>query len=86
MATIRHLPQFNPQTNTWTVFIERVQLFLNAITVSEGKHAGGLLSALDGKMYTLLWNFLAPVVPVKTFKELVDTMKSHFKPKPLVIA
>ena len=87
MATIMHLPQFDPQMDTWTVFVERVQLFLDANTVAEGKHAAVLISALDGKTYALLRNLLALEVPKeKSFKELVDMLKSHFEPKPLVIA
>ena len=54
MATIGHLWQSDPQTDSWTVFVERVQLFMDDNTVAEGKHAAVLLSALDSKMYALL--------------------------------
>ena len=38
-------------------------------------------------MYGLLRNLLVPASPKdKLFKEIVDTLKAHFKPKPLVIA
>lgn len=71
MATIGHLSQFDSQTDSWTVFVERVQLFLDDNTVAKGKHTAVLLSALDGKMYALLRSLLAPEVPKeKSFKEL----------------
>ena len=54
METIRHLWQSDPQTDSWTVFVERIQLFLDDNTVAEGKHAPVVLSVLDGKMYALL--------------------------------
>ena len=54
METIGHLSQFDPQTDSWTVFVERIQLFLVDNTVAEGKHAAVLLNLLDGKMYALL--------------------------------
>lgn len=43
------LTVFNPLTDTWTVFVERVQLLLGANKVTEGKHVNVLLSALDSK-------------------------------------
>ena len=44
------------------------------------------LSVVGGTMYRLLRNLLAPASPKdKSFKEIVDTLKAHFEPKPLVI-
>ena len=38
-------------------------------------------------MYALLRNLLAPTKPAgKSFETLVEVMKDHLKPKPLVIA
>lgn len=47
-----------------------------------------LLSALDGKTYVLITTepFSAGGPGGEVIKKLVDTMKSHFKPKLLVIA
>ena len=45
------------------------------------------LSVVGGTTYGLLRNLLAPASPKdKSFKEIVDTLKAHFEPKPLVIA
>ena len=45
------------------------------------------LSVVGGNTYGLLRNLLAPASPKdKSFKEIVDTLKAHFEPKPLVIA
>ena len=45
------------------------------------------LSVVGCTTYRLLRNLLAPASPKdKSFKEIVDTLKAHFEPKPLVIA
>ena len=45
------------------------------------------LSVVGGTTYGLLHNLLAPASPKdKSFKEIVDTLKAHFEPKPLMIA
>ena len=49
------LTTFNPLTDTWTMFVERVQLFLYVNTVAETKHV-----ALDGKTLAVPQNLLAP--------------------------
>ena len=70
-----------------TAYVERTQLFLEANEIAEAKHVAVFLSAIGAKAYALLRNLLAPVSPKeKTFKELVDTLKSHYEPKPLTIA
>ena len=44
------------------------------------------LSVIGGKTYDLLRNLLLPTDPKdKSFDELVEALKGHFKPKPLVI-
>ena len=62
MAAIRHLPQFDPQTDSCAMFVKRIQLFMDNNTVAAGMQAAVLLSALDGKMYALLRSLLAPEV------------------------
>ena len=62
MAAIGHLPQFDLQTDSCAMFVERIQLFLDDNTVAAGKKAAVLLCALYGKMYALLWSLLAPEV------------------------
>ena len=45
------------------------------------------LSVVGGTTYGLLHNLLAPAsLKDKLFKDIVDTLKAHFKPKLLVIA
>ena len=88
MATIKTLPEFDPpENNTFSVFIERVQLFLETNAVAEDKHGAVLLSALGRKTYVLLCNLVLLAQPKeKSFTEIVRILKSHFEPKPLVIA
>ena len=46
-----------------------------------------LLSVIEGKMYSLLRDLLAPDRPdSKTFTQLAETLMEHFQPKTLVIA
>lgn len=44
-ATIGHLPQFGAETNLWSSFVEREQLFLKVNSVKADKHVDALLSA-----------------------------------------
>ena len=79
--------EFDPGSDIVTAYVERTQLFLEANEIAEAKHVAVFLSAIGAKAYALLRNLLAPVSPKeKTFKELVDTLKSHYEPKPLTIA
>ena len=87
MATIGTLPEFDPENDNLSAFVERVQLFLETNAVAENKHGAVLLSAIGGKTYALLRNLVAPAQPKeKSFTEIVGILKRHFEPKPLVIA
>ena len=83
MATIGTLPEFDLENDTLSVFVERVQLFLETNAVAEDKHGAVLLSALGRKTYALLRNLVSLAQPKKkSFTEIMRILKSHFEPKP----
>ena len=61
-ATIGSIGEFVPENETITAYLERVQLFMDANTVEEGKEVPVLLSVIGGKTYGLLHNLVAPGV------------------------
>ena len=66
--------------------MERVELFIEANGIKDARKVPVLLSVIGGKTYDLLRN-LSPTDPKdKTFAQLVELLKGHFEPKPLVIA
>ena len=69
----------------WTACVERY-FVANGITQPEKKVAV-LLTVIGPKTYGLLRSFLAPNKPAEqSYARLVEGMKNHLNPKPLVIA
>ena len=80
-ACIGKISEFDPETESVSSYVERVEFFFSANDVPAAKHVPVLLSAIGGKMYDLLRNLLAPAaLKDKSFKELVTALKSHFEP------
>jgi len=87
-ATLGQVEPFDPQVDDWVLYTERLEQFFvaNGIT-DDAKKVAVLLTVIGGKAYALLRNLLAPTKPAgKSFETLVEVMKDHLKPKPLVIA
>ena len=79
MASIGKLPEFDPEHDTLSAFVERLELFLETNEVAVDKHVAVLLSAVGSKTYALLRNLLSPVPPkTKSFRDIVDILKRHF--------
>ena len=82
--TIGQLEEFDQTSDSVLAYIERTQLFFQANEIKAAKHVAVFLTAIGGRTYTLLRNFLAPTLPKdKSFDEIVDTLKKHFEPKVL---
>ena len=78
---------YNPDTDDWSAYVERLELFFLANEIKDDKKVATLLTVLGTKAYSLLRNIIAPSKPAeKTYEQLVDTMKSYVDPKPIVIA
>lgn len=87
MAMIGTITAFDSSTEDWETYIERVELYCSANDVKDEKKVAVLLSIIGAKTYGLLRSLLTPEKPnTKTFQQIVDTLKSHLNPKPLVIA
>ena len=90
MATIAYgrMQEFLPESETSTAYLEQLQIFFAANDVSDAKRVPVpvLLSVIGMKTYALLRSLLAPHSPTEQdFDTLVQTLKMHFDPKPLVI-
>ena len=87
MATIGKMDVFDSSQETWDTYAERLEQYFLANDIAPDKQVPALLSLMGGKTYTLLRDLTSPDKPAtKTFVELCDVLKSHYSPKPLVIA
>ena len=85
--TIGSIQDYNPENELFSSYMEQVELFFTANSVAEDKKVAALLSVIGSKSYSLVRSLVAPSLPQdKVYKDLVDALKSHYEPKPLVIA
>ncbi|CAM4513401.1 unnamed protein product [Leuciscus chuanchicus] len=79
--------EFVPKAESWSAYIERLELFFEANGIRQEKQVATLLSVMGATTYGLLRNLVQPEKPKdKSYKDIVDTLKNHFEPKPLLIA
>ena len=84
MAAIGSMESFSESI---TVYLESVQLYLSTNAITEDRHVPVLLSLIGSKTNALLRSLVAPAKPGdKSFAELTRCLTDHFDPKPLVIA
>ena len=75
----------------WNDYVECMEQYFIANDVQDDdgrrKKRALFLSAIGGKMYGLIKTLLAPEKPVsKTYQELMELVRQHVSPKPIVIA
>ena len=81
------LEHFQPDSETITAYLERVDLYFRANDVPNDKKVSVLLNFIGAKTYTLLRNLVAPTAPAdKTLAQLKQVLRKHFKPTKIVIA
>ena len=81
------IQEYCPENELFSAYLERVQLFFLANGVEDEKKVPVFLSVVGSKTYSLLRNLVAPALPQnKTLDQLVAILKSHFEPKPVIIA
>ena len=82
--TVGHMQQFNPDSDneTVTAYLERFQLFVDAITIAEDKLVPTLLTVVGSKHYSLIRGLVSPCLPRETYGELVSFLKKYFDPEP----
>ena len=78
---------FNPDVDDWSAYVKRLESFFLTNELKDNKKVAVLITIIGTKAYSLLRNILVPAKAVdKSYKELVDAMKSHLDPQPIVIA
>ena len=83
--TIGQASVFNPENDSVTAYVERVLFFLEANEVKKDKYVAVLLSTISVQTHMVLRNFLVPeLLRNKSLARLVDALKCHYKPKPLI--
>ena len=84
---LRKSQEFNPDSDSLTAYIERVNLLFTANDIPTEKRVAVFLSVIGGKTYEPLCNLVLPKLPDSLkYSELVEVFKQHYEPKPLVIA
>ena len=87
MPIMGKLEEFDLSTDTVSLYVECTKLFFAANSITAERQVLIFLNVIGKTNYQLLRNLLSPSTPGdKSFSELVDTLKGHFEPKPLVIS
>ena len=77
---------YDTDTDDWSTYVERLDLFFLANKIKDNKKVAVLLTVLGTKAYGLLLMIIASSKPTKkTYKQLVDAIKSYVEPKSIVI-
>ena len=85
--TIGHMQEFAPENESVTAYLERFQLFVAANAIDDDKLVPTLLTVVGSAHYSLIRGLVAPELPKnKTYDELVDLLKKHYDPEPIIIA
>ena len=85
-ATFGQIQEFDPSLDSITIYIERIKLFLSN-DVAAKKKVPVFLSMIGKRIYSFLRDLMSPDVPSKKQLDvIIDVLKKHFQPTPLVIA
>ena len=80
------LGEFDPRSDSISSYLERMQLYFEANSVKEDRKVAVLLTVVGAKTYETLRSLLSPARPRdKTYEELLEVLKRHYDPQPLVI-
>ena len=81
--TIGRLTEFDPKIDTITAYMERVTLY----TTWQKKNRSPCFKCLRTQdVHALLRSLITPAISKeKRFVQLVEVLKKHFQPRPLVI-
>ena len=79
MISFGKIDIFQPESEDFSAYLERVELYFKANGIKEEKQVPLFLSLLGAKTYSLLRTLVAPDSPrSKAFKTLADLLKDHF--------
>ena len=86
-ATLGTMDPFDPDFDNWSAYTERLEQFFVANDIAEGKKEGCFT---DGDWYQsvdIVKKYSGTRKPAtKDYSQLVEAMRSHLDPKPIVIA
>ncbi len=86
-TSFSQIHHFDPDNEGIESYLERVELYFQANGIADAKRVPVFLSVIGGNNYALLRDLLVPAKPsVKTFAELEESLKGHYKPKRMTIA
>jgi hypothetical protein len=87
MASIGRIEPYEEGVEDWPTYIERLESYMDANDIDDGKRVATLISVIGPKTYGLLKSLLAPAKPnTKSYQDLTRILSEHLSPKPLVIA
>ena len=88
MGTLGTIEFFNPSSEDWNAYYERLDQYMIANEIKEEKKiVATFLTSVSSKTYNVLRDLLAPVKPSSVkLTDLVTTLRDHYEPKPIVIA
>ena len=86
-TTLGQLQEFNPDSDSFSVYVERVKLFFTVNDIAEGKRAAVFLNFIGARAYELLRSLLTPTLPQSLkYSEVVGLLREHYEPQPIVVA
>ncbi|XP_038069806.1 uncharacterized protein K02A2.6-like [Patiria miniata] len=86
-SLIGRIDPFDRTEEDWPTYIERLDQYFAANAITDDRKVPAFISLIGPKTYGLLKNLIAPEKPsTKSYTELVDVLRKHLAPKPLVIA
>ena len=76
------LEQFDPAIHEWSVYYNRLQIYLTANEIGDERKVAVVLALLGHKAYSTLQDLCMPDLPAtKTLADLKTIMDRHFGPK-----
>ena len=76
------LKEYNSATEQISAYLERVELFFNANSISEDKQVATFLSVVGPTTYSVLRDLFAPTPPKdKSLADIFTRLKKHYEPK-----
>ena len=85
--TLGTMDPFDPDTDSWPAYSKKLEQFFVANDIADSKKMAVLLTVIGTKAYALLRNIIAPEKPTsKEYDTLVEALRAHLDPKPIVIA
>ena len=86
-SVVGKIQAFNPQTERFSTYVERLKLYFDANSVVEAKKVPVFLTVIGSRNYSLLSDHYAPDKPKdQSLEDLISTLQTHFEPEPIVIA